>query len=78
MIANWALSNGFSPQEFERMTSAHHMTTVLKAAKYDQLQEEGRKIKAQRDVVPLVTKPKPAKAKTQPKSAVDIMYPPTG
>lgn len=78
LIAQYATKAGFSPEEFERMTYAHHMITLLKAAKYDELQEKGRKIKATRDKVPVITKPKAAKQVSQPKDAVSIMYPDTG
>lgn len=75
-IMKYATNAGFSAEEFKFMTAAHHQITLLKAAKYDQLQEEGRKIKATRETVPLVTKPKAAKQTNQARSAVDIMYPP--
>lgn len=64
---------GFSSEEFSSMTSSRQLTTILKAAKYDELQEKGRKIKEKRDKVPVVTKPK-ANIKTQPTSMADTFY----
>jgi len=68
---------GFSSEEFKTMTSSRQLTTILKAAKYDELQEKGRKIREKRSEVPVVTKPK-AKTQTQPKSMADNFYGSTG
>ena len=72
LINDWASSAGFTTNEFSQM-KAHHLNTVLKAAKYDQLQEKGRKIKEVRDKVPIVTKPKTAKPNGE-RSYASIMY----
>lgn len=74
LMNEYAVKAGFSEQEFTQMTRAHYLTTVLKAAKYDQLQEKGRKIKEKREKVPVVTKPKAAKTNEQPRSMEDIFY----
>ena len=66
-------SAGFSSEEFNKMTSSRQLTTILKAAKYDELQEKGRKIKEKRDKVPVVTKPK-ANTDMQPTSMADTFY----
>lgn len=73
LMDKYAAKAGFSPEEFGQMTRAHHMTTILKAAKYDELQEKGREIKAKREKVPVVTKPK-ATTTTQSKSREQVFY----
>lgn len=70
----YAAKAGFTAEEFKGMTRAHYMTTILKAAKYDQIQEKGRKIKDKREKVPVVTKPKAAATNTQSKPMSDIFY----
>ena len=73
LMNDYAAKAGFNADEFKNMTRAHHMTTILKAAKYDQIQEKGHVIKAKREKVPVVTKPKAATS-TQPKSMADTFY----
>ena len=70
---NYAVKSGFTQEEFSQLTHAHHMTTILKAAKYDELQEKGREIKSKREKVPVVPKPK-AKTTNQPKNIADVFY----
>ncbi len=65
---------GFDPEEFKSITRAHHMMTILKAAKHDQLQEKGREIKEKREKVPVVTRPKATESNTQSKSMADTFY----
>jgi len=74
LIADYAAGAGFTQDEFSRLTSAHHHVTLLKAAKYDQLQAKGRKIKETREKVPLVTKPKATKTGQQSKSMEEVFY----
>jgi len=73
LMNKYAVSSGFSNEELSQLTRAHYITTILKAAKYDALQEKGREIKAKRESVPLVSKPK-AKTTTQPKTRADVFY----
>jgi hypothetical protein len=76
LMNEYAGSNGFSGEEFAVMTRAHHLQTILKAAKYDQLQDKGREIKAKREKVPVVTKPKATKPTAVPKAKEDVFYKP--
>jgi len=69
----YATNAGFTSQEFNRLTAAQ-LTTILKAAKYDQLQEKGRKIKDKRDKVPVVTKPKGKVTTEQSGDAATVLY----
>jgi len=75
LIADYAAKAGFSQEEFGQMTYSHHQITLLKAAKYDQLQEKGREIKETREKVPLVTKPKAKAPGSESRSMDEIMYP---
>lgn len=61
LMNKYTVSAGFHPDEYASLNRSHHLITILKAAKYDEIQEKGRKIKAQRDKVHIVPKPKPAK-----------------
>lgn len=74
LMNDYAIQAGFTSDEFSQMTRAHYITTVLKAAKYDALQEKGREIKQKRETVPVVTKPKATKVTTKPKSMADTFY----
>ena len=74
LINDYAVKAGFTTEEFSQLTRAHHMITLLKAAKYDALQEKGREIKAKREKVPVVTKPKAKTVQTEPKSFADTFY----
>lgn len=74
LIESYALKSGFTPDEFSQMTRAHYLTTILKAAKYEALQEKGEEIKAKREKVPTILKPKGNSKTEQPRDAVDIMY----
>ena len=74
LMNDYSVKAGFDPSEFAQMTKAHHLDTILKAAKYDQLQDKGREIKAKRDKVPVVTKPKATKVTTQSKAAHEVFY----
>ncbi len=75
LINDYAVKAGFSVEEFKQLTQAHHMITILKAAKYDALQDKGREIKAKREKVPVVTTPKATQQTEQPKSAGDVFWP---
>ena len=74
LMNEYAVSAGFSGEEFSQLTKAHYLTTILKAAKYDQLQEKSREIKGKRENVPVVLKPKSKETKTQPKSNAEVFY----
>jgi len=67
LIQNYAVKAGFQAEEFATLTRAHYLTTILKAAKYDQLQEKTREIKEAREKVPVTLKPKGKT--TEPKKA---------
>ncbi len=74
LIESYAVKEGYSPEEFVSMTRAHQFTTLWKAAKYDELQEKSREVQREREKVPVVTKPKPAKAQGEQKTLAQIMY----
>jgi hypothetical protein len=76
LMNEYAGNAGFSGEEFAVMTRAHHLQTILKAAKYDQLQDKGREIKAAREKVPVVTKPKATKQTGVPVAKEDVFYKP--
>ena len=69
----YAANAGFGSEEFSKMTSSKNLITILKAAKYDALQEKGRKIREKRLKVPVVTKPK-VKADAQHVNMEDVFY----
>lgn len=73
LINDYAVKAGYTTEEFSKMTKAHNLITLLKAAKYDELQQKGEKIKQQREKVPVIVKPK-AKTTEQPKNAAEILY----
>lgn len=73
LMNEYAIKAGFDPEEFSQLNKAHYLNSLLKAAKYDQLQEKGRKIKETREKVPVVTKPK-AKTNSQPKPSHEVFY----
>ena len=74
LVAEYAAKAGFSQEEFGKMSYSHHMITMLKAAKYDELQEKCREIKSKREKVPVVTKPKAKVKESGQKSAAEIFY----
>jgi hypothetical protein len=74
LMNDYAVNAGFSVEEFNAMTKAHYLTTILKAAKFDQLQDKGREIKAKREKVPVVTKPKATNATSESKPAHEVFY----
>lgn len=78
LMNDYAVNAGFTTEEFSQLTRAHHMMTILKAAKYDALQEKSRKINKKREKVPVVTKPKANKSKEQSTSMADTFYSKTG
>jgi hypothetical protein len=78
LLNEYAVKAGFTTEEFSQLTRAHHMNTILKAAKYDALQEKGREIKATREKVPVTTKPKAKKQQPESKSMADTFYSQTG
>lgn len=75
LLNEYAVRAGFSNDEFKNLNRSHHLITLLKAAKYDQLQEKGRKIKEKREKVPVVTKPKATKQNSRPKTAAEAFFP---
>jgi len=74
LMSAYAARAGFNNDEFKDMVQSHHLMTVLKAAKYDQLQEKGREIKGKREKVPVVTKPKAAKPGSERKPMAEKFY----
>lgn len=76
LVDDYAVKAGFTAEEFETMAKSHYMITMLKAARYDQLQEKSREMKNKREKVPVVTKPrKQAKNSKQEKDPVSVFYP---
>ena len=74
LVEGYAAKAGFTADEFSRMNRAHYMLALLKAAKYDQLQESSREVKKTREQVPVVTKPKATKQSLEPKQAHEVFY----
>lgn len=74
LINDYAVGAGFTVEEFKQLTQAHHMITILKAAKYDVLQDKGREIKAKREKVPVVTTPKAKTPAAKTVDAADVFY----
>jgi hypothetical protein len=74
LVEGYAAKAGFTQEEFSRMNRAHYMLALLKAAKYDQLQESSREVKKTREKVPVVTKPKATKPSHEPKAAHEVFY----
>lgn len=74
MMNDYVAKAGYSAEEFKNMTRSHQLTTILKAAKYDELQEKGRKIKETREKVPVVTKPKATNTQTQSTPIAEVFY----
>jgi len=74
LVQSYVEASGFTQAEYKKLTSAKLMTSVLKAAKYDELmtktQETEKKVQKAPNVVKAVKK---AKTK-QPTSAADIFY----
>ena len=73
LMNDYAINAGFTSDEFSKMTKAHYLSTILKAAKYDQLQEKGRKVKSDRDKVPVIPKPKGKKV-TEPQTDMATQF----
>lgn len=77
LMNKWMADTGYTAEEVKGMTRARYLITVLKAAKYDELQEKGRKINTKREKVPIVTKPKAdtKKETDQPLSNGSVFFP---
>ena len=74
LMNDYVAKSGYTPEEFNKLTSSKQLTTILKAAKFDELQEKGRKIKEKRVKIPVVTKPK-VNSSSQAKTAGAIFFP---
>ena len=76
LMNEYAVKAGFDLEDYNRMSKSHYLNTILKAAKWEQIQEKGRKIKADRDKVTVVTRPKASdkSGDQQPREAHEIMY----
>jgi len=74
LLNAYAAKAGFTQEEFSQLTQAHHMTTILKAAKYDELEEKGREIGKTREKVPVVTRPKAKVKAVESKNIADVFY----
>ena len=74
LLNDYALKVGFSSEEFAQMTKAHYLLTILKAAKYDAIQDKGREIKSKREKVPVVTKPKKSVTAPAERDAATVLY----
>ena len=75
LMDNYAAKSGFSADEYAQLTKASMLNTLLKAAKYDSLKEESRKISDKREKIPVVTKPKAKQTKVQSKSVAEAWFP---
>lgn len=73
LMSDYAQKAGFVQEEFAAMTRAHYLVTVLKAAKYDKLQEKASQVTDQRKIAPKVVKPK-AKVVSTPKTREERFY----
>ena len=76
LMGAYVVKHGFDKEEFSKMSQSNILIALLKAAKYDKLQEKGRKIKAEREKVPVVTKPKANASGSEQQTAESIMYAP--
>ena len=76
LMNDYANKAGFTVDEFNKMTRSHYLITVLKAAKFDQLQAKGKKIKEKREKAPIVSKPSAKKTISGPKPAHEVFYGP--
>ena len=74
LMNDYANKAGFTTEEFSKMTRSHYLITVLKAAKFDQLQAKGKKIKEKREKAPIVSKPSAKKTISGPKPAHEVFY----
>ena len=74
LMNKYVAKSGYSTEEFNKLTSSKDLTTILKAAKFDELQEKSRKITEKRVKVPVVTKPK-VNSSSQAKSAGQVFFP---
>lgn len=72
LIQEYAVKAGFKDDEFASLTRAHYLQTILKAAKFDLLQEKSREIKDKREKVPVTLKPKGKT--TEPKKAMHEVF----
>lgn len=75
LVGDYVVKYGFDTDEFSKMSQSNLLIAVLKAAKYDALQEKGKKIKEKRKIVPLVTKPKATTTGGQQKSNGSVFFP---
>ena len=73
LINAYAAEQGYTAEEFSKMTKARYLLTMLKAAKFDQLHKKSDVISKTREKVPVVIKPK-VKNKDQPKSRAELYY----
>ena len=76
LMGAYVVKHGIDQEEFSKEARSGYLIAFLKAAKYDELQEKGRKIKATREKVPLTTKPKPNASGSEQQTAESIMYAP--
>lgn len=73
LMNEYAQKAGFTQDEFSRMTKAHYLTTIMKAARWDALQEKSKKVGEQREKAPKIIKPK-TKVVAKPKSRAERFY----
>ncbi len=77
LMNEYAVRSGYNLDKYSKLTNSVEMITILKAAKYDQLQEKSKKIKEKREKIPVVSKPKAKMKSEQPVSTADSLYPTT-
>jgi len=74
LMGNYAIESGWPVEEFNALSKARYLTTILKAAKYDQLQEKAVAIKEKRAKVPVITKPKAKSNSGERKTNAEIFH----
>ncbi len=74
LMGDYTRNAGYTQRDIKGMTKAHFAITVLKAAKYDQLQAKTAEVKKERKKVPVVTKPKAKAARKQAKTPGQLLY----
>jgi hypothetical protein len=75
-LNSYCKNAGFTEAEVKGMPRARYIETLLKAAKYDELQERGKEVKKRVKKATLVTKPKAQarKVNKKPKALEDVFY----
>lgn len=73
MLQKYLSESGYSDEEFKTIQYAHHINTMLDAARFNAKKKQGSALKKKVKKAPLTTKPK-ANQKKATKSAEDVFY----